>query len=173
MNALLELDRRVRRWNENRKATKEIVASLPEAIDLWSLVLQAGLDFQVALDHYLTSAPHDALWRELSTLQTEIRTGIGRAQALRNLAHRADEPNLKETARVLLQGVELGSSLAPILRAQGHALRKRRAYAAEKQAAMAPLKLLFPLLVFIFPTMFVIFFVPMALQMSQSPGIFP
>src|SRR4051812_35314071 len=73
-------------WNDSRRRNKEISASLPEAIDLWVLIMQAGLDFQVALMHYLDKAPHNALWDELSLLQTEIRTGRSRADALRNLA---------------------------------------------------------------------------------------
>ena len=139
---------------------------LPEAIDLLVLVMQAGLDFQVALAHYLERAPHNALWDEFSTLQTEIRTGLSRTDALRHLAGRVEEPSLRETARTIIQGIELGSSLTPILRAQAQALRKRRAYAAEKRAATAPLKLMFPLLVFIFPTLFAILVAPMLIQMS-------
>jgi tight adherence protein C len=166
MVSLKELDARIRQWNVNRKRAKEINAALPEAIDLLVLVMQAGLDFQVALAHYLDKAPHNALWEEFSTLQSEIRTGLSRTDALRHLAARVREPGLKETARTIIQGIELGSSLTPILRTQAQALRKQRAYAAEKQAATAPLKLMFPLLVFIFPTIFVILIAPMVIQMS-------
>src|SRR5476649_1024494 len=115
MLSLKEADTRVRQWNVNRKRTKEIAAALPEAIDLLVLVMQAGLDFQVALAHYLEKAPHNALWDEFSTLQTEIRTGLARTDALRHLAARVQEPSLKETARTIVQGIELGSSLTPIL----------------------------------------------------------
>lgn len=166
MFSLNEADKRFRQWMSHRKQQKEIAAALPEAIDLLVLVMQAGLDFQVALAHYLERAPRNALWNEFSTLQTEIRTGLSRTDALRHLAARVDEPSLKETARTVIQGIELGSSLTPILRAQAQALRKRRGYAAEKRAATAPLKLMFPLLVFIFPTLFAILIAPMLIQMS-------
>jgi len=157
----------IRRWHQNRQRHKEIAAHLPEAIDLLVLVMQAGLDFQVALAHYLAKAPHQALWDEFYTLQMEIRTGASRADALRHLAQRTQEPHLKETARTLIQGMELGSSLTPLLRSQAIALRKSRAYEAEKRAAVAPLKLMFPLLVFIFPTILVILIAPMVIQMGQ------
>jgi tight adherence protein C len=166
MISLTELDTNLRLWNERRKRRKVIAATLPEAIDLLILVMQAGLDFQVALGHYLENAPHNALWEEFSMLQTEIRTGLSRVEALRHLAQRVDEPNLKETARTIIQGLELGSSLTPILRIQAQTLRKRRANDAEKRAAIAPLKLMFPLLVFIFPTIFIILFAPMLIQMA-------
>jgi len=172
MMTFQELDTRIRDWNVHRRRGKEIAAALPEAIDLLVLVMQAGLDFQVALQHYLDNAPRNALWEEFSMLRTEIRTGLSRAEALRHLVDRVQEPSLKETGRTLIQGLELGSSLTPILRTQAQALRKRRAFAAEKRAAVAPLKLMFPLLVFIFPTIFAILMAPMAIQL-MGQRIFP
>lgn len=170
--AIVGIDRLIA-WHRIRQENAEIAAALPEAIDLWVLMLQAGLDFQVALAHYLERAPHHALWRRLSLLQTDIRTGTSRADALRRLCAQTTEPHLQETARTIVQGIELGSSLGPILRAQAQILRRRRAYEAEKRAAVAPLKLLFPLLIFIFPTIFVIFFAPLVAQFSGTGGMFP
>jgi len=161
-------DQRLRRWNEDRKRSPLIAAALPEAIDLLVLVMQAGLDFQVALAHYLDKAPHGPLWDELSKVQTEIRTGISRAQAFRHLAARARENSLQELARAVVQGIELGSSLTPLMRAQAQALRKRRACQAEKRAAVAPLKLMFPLLVFIFPTVLMVLFTPLYLSAKHA-----
>jgi len=144
--------------------------ALPEAIDLLTLVMQAGLDFQVALAHYLERAPQGPLREELSIVQSEIRTGTSRTDALRNLAERVPVKDLQETARAIIQGIELGSSLTPILRAQARALRKRRAFAAEKKAAVAPLKLMLPLFVFIFPTLFVVLFGPVVLTVMRGHG---
>jgi tight adherence protein C len=168
LNTLENLDRRFRRWNEDRKRLPQIAAALPEAIDLLVLVMQAGLDFQVALAHYLDKAPRGALWEEFNKVQVEIRTGVSRVEAFRHLALRTREPSLQEMARAVIQGVELGSSLTPILRAQAQALRKRRAYQAEKRAAVAPLKLMFPLMVFIFPTILVVLFTPLYLTATQG-----
>jgi tight adherence protein C len=170
MISIREFDQRIRDWNEDRKTLPLIAGALPEAIDLLVLVMQAGLDFQVALAHYLEKAPHGPLWEELSKLQMEIRTGVSRVEALRHLAQRTHETGLREMARAIVQGIELGSSLTSILRAQSQALRRRRATLAEKRAALAPLKLMFPLLVFIFPTVLVVLFTPLYLT-AQHVGL--
>jgi tight adherence protein C len=155
---------RIRQWNDRRKRFPRIAAGLPEAIDLLVVVMQAGLDFQVALGQYLERAPEGPLREELALVQTEIRTGVSRADALRHLRDRVPEPSLRETARTIIQGIELGSSLTPILKAQAQALRRRRSTMAEKRAAVAPLRLMFPLFVFIFPTIFVVLFGPVVLM---------
>jgi len=155
---------------KERKRLKLIPAALPEALDLLILVMQAGLDFQVALAHYLERAPQGPLREELAVVQSEIRTGASRIDALRHLAARVPDRDLRETARAIIQGIELGTSLTPILRAQAKALRKRRAFEAEKRAAVAPLKLMFPLFVFIFPTLFVILFGPVVLTVMKVGG---
>ena len=158
------LNDRVRQWNDQRKRVPQIASALPEAIDLLVVVMQAGLDFQVALSHYLERAPEGPLRDELGLVQTEIRMGVSRVDALRHLRDRVPEPSLRETARTIIQGIELGSSLTPILKAQAQALRRRRSILAEKRAAVAPLKLMFPLFVFIFPTIFVVLFGPVVLM---------
>ena|SRR5258706_15116496 len=159
-----QLDAQLRRWNDQRKRFPAIASALPEAIDLLALVMQAGLDFQVALKYYVDQGPDGLLKEELETVFHEIQLGASRVQALKALCERVPEPALKETARSIIQGIELGSSLVPLLRAQAHALRRRRAYQAEKLAAQAPLKLLFPLMIFIFPTIFIVLFGPLVLQ---------
>jgi tight adherence protein C len=164
MVSISSLDQSIRQWNEDRKRLPQIANALPEAIDVLVLVMQAGLDFQVALAHYLEKAPRGALWEELSKMQLEVRTGVSRLDALRRMAERVREPGVQEMARAIIQGIELGSSLTPILKMQAQLLRKRRAYQAEKRAALAPLKLMFPLLVFIFPTILVVLFTPLYLS---------
>lgn len=158
-------------WLAQRERMKRLPAALPEAIDLLTLVMQAGLDFQVALAHYLERAPEGPLREELSIVQSEIRTGVSRVDALRHLAERVPNRDFRETSRAIIQGIELGSSLTPILRAQAKALRKRRALDAEKRAAVAPLKLMFPLFVFIFPTLFVVLFGPVVLTIMRGHGL--
>ena len=158
-------------WFEQRRRLKLIPAALPEAIDLLTLVMQAGLDFQVALAHYLDRAPLGPLRDEMAIVQSEIRTGLSRIDALKHLCDRVADRDVRETARAIIQGIELGSSLTPILRAQARALRKRRAFEAEKRAAVAPLKLMFPLFVFIFPTLFIVLFGPVVLTVMKGHGI--
>src|ERR1051326_3380418 len=131
MTSLIELDRRFRQWNVDRRRLPQIAGALPEAIDVLVLVMQDGLDFQVALAHYLEKAPKGALWEEFSKLQVEIRTGVSRVEALRHLADRVKEPGVQEMARAIIQGIELGSSLTPILKMQAQLLRQQRGYLAE------------------------------------------
>jgi tight adherence protein C len=168
MISLSRLDNRFRSWNAQRRRLPQIAGALPEAIDLWVLVMQAGLDFQVALSHFIDRGPDGPLKEELSILQAEIRTGTSRVEALRHLRERIPLADLRETVQTLIQGIELGSSLTPILKTQANALRHRRAAQAEKRAAVAPLKLMFPLFVFIFPTIFVVLLAPVVLNMMQG-----
>lgn len=151
-----------------KRRLREIAQALPEAVDLWVVVLQAGLDFQVALQQYLSWAPEGPLKTELLRLQADIRTGVGRVEALRRLRERVPEPGLQETVQTLLQGITLGSALSPLLKRQAQALRQRRSYEAEKKAALAPLKLMFPLFVFIFPTLLMAIFGPLYLAAKQG-----
>lgn len=161
-------DAAFRQWNIRRKRFPKIAEALPEAIDLIALVMKAGLDFQVALKYYVEWGPPGPLREEMILLQSEMQLGVSRAQALRNLIQRVPEPSLRETVTSLIQGIELGSSLSSLLRTQAQMLRKTRAYQAEKRAAQAPLKLMFPLFVFIFPTIFVVLFGPMMLSLMQG-----
>lgn len=149
---------------------RAIAQALPEAIDLWVVVLQAGLDFQVALHHYLKRAPESALKDELLRVQNEMATGVPRLEALRRLRDRVPEPTLRETVQTLLQGMTLGSSLVPLLKRQAMSLRRKRTFEAERQAALTPLKLMFPLFVFIFPTLLLSIFGPLYLAAQQ--GVF-
>ena len=170
-SGLMKLDAAVKNWFWQRRRLRLIPAALPEAIDLLTLVMQAGLDFQVALAHYLERAPAGPLREELGIVQSEIRTGVSRIDALRHLGERVPDRDVRETARAIIQGIELGSSLTPILRSQARALRRRRALDAEKRAAVAPLKLMFPLFVFIFPTLFVVLFGPVVLTIMRGHGL--
>src|SRR5258708_11109071 len=109
-------------WMEQRQRLKLIPAALPEAIDLLTLVMQVGLDFQVALAHELDRAPVGPLRDELAIVQSEIRTGRSRIDALRHLCDRVLFFFKQKTAYEIIQGIELGSSLTPILRSQARAL---------------------------------------------------
>ena len=162
--------KKIQTWLAERRRLKLIPVALPEAIDLLTLVMQAGLDFQVALAQYLERAPLGPLREELAIVQSEVRTGVSRIDALRHLCERVPDRDVRETSRAIIQGIELGSSLVPILRTQAKVLRKRRAFEAEKRAAVAPLKLMFPLFIFIFPTLFVVLFGPVVLTVMRGRG---
>src|SRR5438034_10319379 len=102
MKSLKELETKCRVWFLQRKRLKLIPTALPEAIDLLTLVMQAGLDFQVALAHYLERAPEGPLREELGIVQSEMRTGNSRVDALKHLCERVPDRDLRETARAII-----------------------------------------------------------------------
>lgn len=147
-----------------------IPARLPEALDLMALVMRAGLDFGTALAEYLKRTPHGPLWDAWAGLQAQWNAGVPRLEALRRMREGATDSSLRDTLQAIIQAQELGSSLAPVLARQAAALRRQRALQAEKVAAVIPLKLMFPLFVFIFPTLFVALLGPVWLKI-RSGGV--
>ena len=97
-----------------------------------------------------------------------VAVGIPRLDALRQLISRTPQPALRDTVRSIIYGMEIGSSLTAVFSSQAAVLRTQFAFEAERRAALAPLKLLFPLLFIIYPTIFISHFVPLALQCSAS-----
>ena len=138
---------------------------LPYTIDLLSLCVAAGLDFTEALTRIVAKLGATPLAEELGEMLRQIRLGKSRREALRDLARRIDLPELRSVVSALIQTDELGGHLAPILRAQSEQLRVQRSQLAEKLAMQAPVKILFPLIFCIFPTIFVMIFGPIALKL--------
>ena len=154
------------RWLRARVAARQtgIRKMLPYALDLLTLSVEAGLDFTEALTRIVGKLGDAPLAMDLAKLLHEIQLGKTRSQALRDLAHRADVSELNSVVAALIQADELGASLGPILRIQADQLRVRRSQMAEKLAMEAPVKILFPLIVFIFPTIFIMIFGPIVLK---------
>ena len=166
----ITLFRRLRARLRRKRYLARLALGLPDALDLWILIMQAGLDFQVAVKHYVESAAESPLRREMQLLQSEIQTGTPRVQALQNLCVRAPEPFLKETMQTIIQGIQLGSSLTPLLRSQSQSLRQKFTCQAEKRAAQAPIKMMIPLFLFIFPPILLVLIGPVLLTL-QSGGL--
>src|SRR5262245_1404475 len=114
-----------RRWHEHRRDA-QLHKALPEAIDLMALVLQAGLDVQIGLQHYLERGPDGPLREEFALFQKDLELGVSRVNALQNLRQRNREPSLRESAQMIIQGIEMGTSLAPLLRSLAQSLRRQR-----------------------------------------------
>jgi tight adherence protein C len=142
----------------------DIRRGLPYALDLLTLSVEAGLDFTQALARIVQKLGPTPLALELGGALRDIQLGRTRAQALRELSRRVDLSELNSIVSSLIQADELGSSLGPILRVQSEQLRQRRSQDAEKKAMEAPVKILFPLVLFIFPTIFIIIFGPIAIK---------
>jgi tight adherence protein C len=148
------LRRRVRiRTNSIRKA-------LPDALDMLSVCADAGLGFDQSLQRISTSWDN-ILAREFSRVVTEMGMGVSRKNALRNLADRTAVPELSSFVAVILQSDQLGMSITQTLHAQAKQMRIERRFRAQEQARKMPLKMLFPLILLIFPSMFAVILGPM------------
>ena len=141
-----------------------IMRALPFVLDLLTLSVEAGMDFMSAMQRNCEKRKLDPLNEELIRMTREIQVGTPRRVALRNMADRVKQPDLKSVAYALIQADELGVSIGTILRIQSEQLRGRRFDRAEKLANEAPVKMLGPLMLCIFPAVFVILLGPIILQ---------
>lgn len=145
-----------------------IMKSLPFVLDILTLSVEAGMDFISALQRNCKSRRMDPLNEELLRMTKEIQIGVTRKDALKNMAERVKEQNLKAVANSLIQSDELGVSIGTILRIQSEQLHSRRFDRAENLAAQAPVKMLGPLLLCIFPAVFIILLGPLLLQAMKG-----
>ena len=133
-----------------------IQKALPFVLDLLTLSVEAGMDFISALQRNCKLRKLDPLNEELLRMTKEIQVGSSRKDALKGMADRVKQPDLKSVAYALIQADELGVSIGSILRLQSEQLRSRRFDRAEKLAAEAPVKMLGPVMLCIFPAVFII-----------------
>ena len=146
----------------------EITRALPFVLDLLTLSVEAGMDFMSALQRCCERRRLDALNEEFVRMTREIQVGTPRRVALQNMAERVRLPDLKSFVHALVQADELGVSIGSILRIQSEQLRGRRFDRAEKLANEAPVKMLGPLLLCIFPAVFIILLAPILLQAAGN-----
>ena len=146
-----------------------LAAGLPEALDQIVVSLEAGVSFDAAVSFYARRS-NSALAREMQVMLSELRMGETRTEALRRLAERVPSADMRNFVQTLLQSESVGMSRATILATQAADLRHRRQMAAEELAQKAPIKMLFPLLIFILPVMFVMIVGPAIQQMSRLFG---
>ena len=142
------------------KRQRAILRSLPFVLDLLTLSVEAGMDFMSALQRTVEGRRIDELGEEILRVVREIQLGTTRRNALRTMARRIDLPDVRSVVNALVQADELGVSIGAILRIQSDQIRQRRFDRAEKLANEAPVKLLGPLLLFIFPAVFLILLGP-------------
>lgn len=145
-----------------------IQRALPFVLDLLTLSVEAGMDFMSALQRNCERRRLDPLNEELIRMTREIQVGLPRRVALRNMAQRVDLPDLRSVANALIQADELGVSIGAILRIQSDQMRSRRFDRAEKLANEAPVKMLGPLMLFIFPAVFIILLAPILRQTMSN-----
>lgn len=144
--------------------------SLPDALDLLVISVEAGLGLDQAMQKVsveLTKA-HPLLAREFAIANSQLHMGMTRVQVLRELAQRNGEKDLETLASVLIQACKFGSGVGMALRTQSDAMRIRRRQMAEEKAAKCAVKLIFPLVLFIFPGIFVVLVGPAAISIIRN-----
>ena len=149
-----------------RSRRDQIRSELPDALDLLAVSVEAGLGFDGAVTK-LTEHMEGPLIDEFALTLNEIRVGEARAVALRKMGERVDAGELSNFVRAVIQAEQLGISLGRILRVQAADTRMRRQAAAEEKAMKAPIKMLFPTVAFIFPSMFIVVLGPAMLHIMS------
>ena len=149
-----------------RARRERIRSELPDALDLLAVSVEAGLGLDGAIAR-LTEHMDGALVDEFALTLGEVRIGESRHDALKKLAERVPAPELAAFVRSVVQADQLGISLGRILRVQAADSRLRRQAAAEEKAMKAPIKMLFPTALFIFPAMFLVVLGPAMLSLSH------
>lgn len=146
---------------------REIKLALPDTLDLLTIALEAGLGFDAALAR-VVGANRSPLSDELYRLLQEVRIGISRQEALKGLANRTEVPDLDQFITAVNQADVFGISIGRVLRIQAHELRQKRSQYAEERAAKTPVKLLFPLILCIFPALFTVLVGPAAITIMDN-----
>src|ERR687888_286871 len=149
-----------------RSRRETIRAELPDALDLMAVSVEAGMGFDGAISK-LTEHMDGPLADEFALTLSEIRIGESRQDALKKLSDRTGTPELSSFVRSIIQADQLGISLGRILRVQATDSRLKRQAAAEEKAMKAPIKMLFPTVMFIFPAMFIVILGPAFLNLAK------
>lgn len=147
---------------------KEISLELPDVIDLLTVCVEAGLDFMGALRTVVDHQNEGALKSELNRFMQQLELGRTRQEALREMATRIGLSDMISVTSALIQAARLGSPLGPVLRAQSDMLRTRRGQKAEKAAMEATVKMMAPLMLCIFPAVFIMILAPVIIQMMGN-----
>jgi len=149
-----------------RSRQERLSADLPDALDLLAVSVEAGLGFDAAVAK-ITEQVEGPLGEEFALTLNEMRIGESRQDALKKLADRTGIPEIAAFARAIVQADQFGISLGRILRVQAVDTRHRRQIAAEEKAMKAPVKMLFPTVIFIFPSMFIVILGPAFLNLTK------
>jgi len=150
-----------------QRRQKEIHRSMPDALDLLTICVEAGLGFNGAM-----AKVHDKwdneLGDEFGRVLREIQLGKLRREALRDMTHRIDVPEMTSFVAAVIQSEQLGVSMAKVLRIQSDQMRVKRRQLAEEQAHKAPIKMLIPMAILIFPSICIVLMTPAFLMLMRS-----
>jgi tight adherence protein C len=154
-------------YNSGEKRQAKIQTALPDAMDMLTVCVEAGLGFDAALAQVArnTTGP---LAGEFARALQEMQLGASRAQALRAMTARTTVPELRAFVSALTQATELGITVAQVLREQAREMRLKRRQRAEEKAQKVPVKITFPLVFCLFPALFVVILAPGVITISQT-----
>lgn len=157
---IMWLDKKIKKRNHT------IIRRLPDFLDVLTLTVEGGIDFGSAIRKVIsiTKDKTNPIIFEFNLMLNEMKLGKSRQQSLKNLTDRVDLPEMRSFISSLIQTDQLGTSLGRTLRMQADQLRIKRMQLAEKLGATASTKILIPLMIFIFPAMFIIVFGPIIIQ---------
>jgi len=147
-----------------------IVKKLPDALDLMTICVDAGLTFNAAMQK-VDEKWDDALASEFGRVIYEMQLGKSRRQSLKDMVDRMDVPDVSSFIAAVLQADQLGVGIGKVLRIQSEQMRIKRRQRAQEKAQQAPVKMLFPMVFLIFPSIFVVLLGPAAFQFMGSGGL--
>jgi tight adherence protein C len=154
-------------YNAGTKRQETLRRTVPDALDMLTVCVEAGLGFDAALAQ-VSRQSSGPIAGEFARLLQEMRIGKSRIAAFQDMAARTTVPELHIFVSALVQSDKLGIPVASVLREQAHEMRLKRRQRAEEDAQKVPVKILFPLLLCIFPSLFVVVIGPAAIQMARS-----
>jgi tight adherence protein C len=141
--------------------------ALPDALDLLSITVEAGLGFDAAVARVARQSG-GPLGEELHRVLQEMQIGKSRSDALRDLADRTSIPELKSFVLAMVQADIFGISIAKVLQVQAKEMRLKRRQRAEEQAQKVPVKIVFPLILCIFPSLFIVLLGPAVITIYEN-----
>lgn len=156
--------------SEKRRREDSVRADLPFFTDLLALSTEAGLDFIGAIQRIVDKAENSVLAEELGNVLKDIKLGSSRADALKAMSSRLDTSEITSFVAVLVDADSTGASISQVLKDQSVQMRLERFVRAEKAGARASQLLLFPMMLFIMPAVFIVLFGPVALQFIYPTG---
>ncbi len=147
-----------------KKRNDNVIRTLPVYLDFMTMCVEGGLNLQGALGQAMEKAPAGPLRNEFAIVLRDLRSGLSRADSLRRMAERLDIPEITSFVSSIIQAEKMGASLATVLRVQSDQRRNERFQRAEKLAMEAPIKLVGPLIMFIFPVTFIVLGFPIVMK---------
>jgi tight adherence protein C len=151
-----------------KKRNLKILKRLPPFLDIVTMAVEAGMNLSVALQKSVEKMPQGPLLVEINRLLREVRAGKPRTDAMRDMAARLNFPPITSLVSALVQGEVMGASIGAILRSQAEQRRVERFQRAEKLALEAPVKMLGPLIMCIFPCTFIVIGFPIVSQLMKA-----